>query len=431
MYDVVIAGGGVVGVTMALALAHDELSVAVIEQRPALAQNATSGRVSALNCAARALLTRLGVWQRLPLAHIGIFRRMAVWDARSGANIAFDANDIGLSALGYVVDNNVLLAALEEQLAQHRVHTYRGTGVHRQTSFDDRIEVDMDDHKRLTAALLIGADGARSRVRSWAAIATRSRDYAQSAVVAKLHFDGDHLDTAWQHFLPNGPIALLPLADEKACSLVWSTTAKHADCLLKLSEADFCAAVTQASEQRVGTAVMATSRDSFPLHQMLAERYLDERVVLIGDAAHVIHPLAGQGLNQGLLDVAALAQVIQGAAKRQRNIATNDTLRRYERWRQGQNVAVAQLMSAFNTIFCSASPVLHQVRRLGFGLVHNNPLLRRFCASLASGQIGDIPPLSRLAGVTDVWHDGIGVTGTSKNRVMRGFSRCPSEKSYG
>ncbi len=410
-HDAVIAGGGVVGAAMALALAHYGFSVALIDRRRdplRLPDAATSGRVSALSCASRALLERLGVWHRLPLARIGVFRRMEVWDTRSAAHVHFDADDIGLSALGYVIETDVLSAALDAQLEQRPVSLYRGAALHRLGACDDDdgIVIETDDQRSLKAALLIGADGARSRVRGLAAIATRRVDYAQTAVVADLHFSGDHLDTAWQHFLANGPLALLPLCANR-CSLVWSTTPKHAEQLSALPEADFCAAVTQASERCLGAITAAANRATFPLYRLLAERYLGERVALIGDAAHVIHPLAGQGLNQGLLDAAALAQVLQHAAARQRCIAANDTLRRYERWRQGQNAAVAQLMSAFNTTFRSSSPILRNARRLGFGLVRHNPLLRRLFASLASGQFGDIPLLSRSAGVIDAWHDGI------------------------
>ena len=409
-YDVLIAGGGIVGSTMAATLGHLGLSVALIERQPEAAipplVGTVSVRVSTLSCATRALLMRIGAWQLLPLDRIGVFRHMEVWDSRANASVCFDADDTGLSALGYVVENPVLQYALETLCKRlPGVVVYRGEQVQEWTT-DVAATVVHTGNNRLSGELLIGADGADSEIRALAKIAVSRTDYAQTAVVAHLCTSDSHQHTAWQRFLPAGPIALLPLADG-SCSLVWSTTADHAKALSAMSEPEFADAVTAASQQRLGTVESVESREAFPLAGLQAERYLSDRVALIGDAAHVVHPLAGQGLNLGLLDVAALAQVIKHARDKCRAIGAPDTLRRYERWRRGQNVAFGQLLTAFNAGFRARSSLLRYVRGLGLNLTGRTRSLRRLFAASATGQIGDIPELARLEGVIDVWDDGL------------------------
>ena len=252
----------------------------------------------------------------------------------------------------------------------------------------------LSEHERIEARLAVGADGSRSDLRELAGIDSMVGDYRQRAVVATLGCDRGHADTAWQRFLPSGPIALLPLTGERV-SIVWSTEPDHAERLLGLSPQRFETEVGAAVEYRLGRLTLDSERASFPLMHLRARRYVADRVALLGDAAHTIHPLAGQGVNLGLLDAAALAEVVFGLRDADRDFGRGSNLRRYERWRKGHNHMMHHAMNGFHRLFGSELSWLRAARNLGFRATDRAPALKRFFMQTAAGSLGAMPRVAR------------------------------------
>jgi 2-octaprenylphenol hydroxylase len=362
-YDVAVVGGGVVGATLGCALAQGGLRVALVEPRAPAAPpvGAFDLRVSALGLASERILRAVGAWDLLPPARLGVFREMVVWDAGSRGEIRFDAAEAGVPALGHIVENRALLAALDACSEGLRgLEWIRPARLEALEVEVDRVRLRLD-RRRLEARLVVGADGTHSRVRELAGIAVSGGDYRQQAVVATVALGAGHADTAWQRFLPTGPLAFLPLPGNLA-SIVWSTTPERAMALLELEPDAFAVAVEEAAESRLGSVELLGERAAFPLRHLHASTYLAERVALVGDAAHTIHPLAGQGANLGLLDAAALAQVIWRQHARGRDLGRGSNLRSYERWRRGQNEAMRRLIGAFNRVFTSRLAAVRALR---------------------------------------------------------------------
>ncbi len=392
-HDVAIVGGGLVGATLAVALAAQGLRIALVEARAATPAplDDIDLRVSALSLASQRMLTRLGVWPLLRDERIGVFREMHVWETAGHGEIHFDAAEIGEPALGHVVENGNLQQALEQRLGQFdSVRWYRPARLESLQWEDDNVTLRLDDG-RIQAPLLVGADGSRSRVRELSGIAAHKIEYGQQALVAAVEVPAGHRETAWQRFLPSGPLAFLPLAGQ-TCSIVWTTTPEHADRLRAMSVGEFGAALETAFEGRLGHVLPHGPRAAFPLFSLHAERYVARRVVLVGDAAHTIHPLAGQGVNLGLLDAAALADVLGAAAG---DPGRRVLLRRYERWRRGHNALVRMTMTGFKELFGSRLPGVRPLRNLGLGAAARVAPLRRLFMLQASGAGGDLPPLAR------------------------------------
>ena len=396
-HDVAVVGGGLVGATLACALGQAGLRVAVIEASDVPApppDEAFDLRVSAINDASRRILAALDVWRRLAGERIAAFREMHVWDATGGGSIHFDAAELGAASLGHIVENGRLQRALEARMAElDAIKVYRPARLSA-LELDGRRAVLRVDGTRIHARLAVGADGTHSRVRDVAGIGGPVSDYGQRAVVATVSIGLPHRDTAWQRFMPSGPLAFLPLPGRR-CSIVWSTTPEHAAALTQMSPAAFGRAITEAFEARLGEVSPIGARASFALLSMHATRYVSERVALVGDAAHTVHPLAGQGVNLGFQDAAALAEIVAGVCARGRDPGRLANLRRYERWRKGHNLRMQRLLSGFQWLFGSGAEPVRLARNLGLGIADSLPALKRRFMRVASGVDADAPRLVR------------------------------------
>lgn len=400
-FDVVIVGAGMVGSCLAALIARDE---SLAHWRIALVDPATPRRpndqdldlrVSALSRASERILTAAQAWDGIA-PHASAYDRMVVWDAASTHDrpdaLRFSAAGTAEPNLGYIVENLRVQWALHESPALRGV-TRIQSGL-RDIEIDDELaRVALEDGRRLSCQLVVGADGGQSVARRLAGIGRAGWEYGQTAVVAHLRTTIPHRATAWQRFLPSGPLAFLPLADGRV-SLVWSTTPEEARSLLECAEAEFNERVTAASDRVLGDATLTSGRAGFPLAFWHAREYVRPRLALVGDAAHTIHPLAGQGVNLGFLDCAGLVQVLAGAVARGEAPHGLRTLRRYERWRRSENALVLALCDTLNRLFAERSVAVGAVRRLGMSLVTRQPLLRRTLIERALGLGGDVPSLA-------------------------------------
>ena len=400
--DLLVVGGGMVGAALAAACSAQGLTIAVVEAREPSRYwpvGEIDLRVSALSRASQRLLERLGqgptVWERIQELGVSPYREMRVWDAVGGAGIHFDSADLGEPDLGHIVENRVTQLALWERLeAAPDVRLLCPARGLRLNLTPDRALLHLTDGRRVAARLLVGADGRDSWVRAQAGIKSSGWDYDQQAIVANVRTTEPHEETAWQRFLPTGPLALLPLADGR-CSIVWSVTEARARQLMALDDAAFLVALDTACERRLGPVTAIGRRESFPLRLQHADQYVRPHLALIGDAAHAIHPLAGQGVNLGFLDAAQLAENITEALAKGRDIGGLWTLRRYERARRGENMRMLGAMEGFKRLFGNSNTLLVAARNLGLAVTDRSPALKRAFIEQALGQGEDLP---RLAG---------------------------------
>ncbi|OZB61266.1 MAG: 2-octaprenyl-3-methyl-6-methoxy-1,4-benzoquinol hydroxylase [Lysobacterales bacterium 14-68-21] len=386
--DVVVVGGGMVGAATALALGRAGFATALVETRepaPWQREHEVDLRVVGLAASSIRLLDELGVWPSIRDARACAYERMHVWDAASGAAIDFDAGREGLAALGYIVENALVQSALWQALDGAGVQRVCPAEVAGFDAREDRVDVALADGRTLAARLLVAADGAGSPLRTMAGIDTRGRDYAQRGVVAHVATERPHEHTAWQRFLPGGPLALLPLADGRS-SIVWSLPEEEAARMLALDDAAFRDALGVAIDFRLGRITGCSARAAFPLRLQLAERYDAPRFVLLGDAAHAVHPLAGQGVNLGLRDVIELRDTLLDARSAGRDIAAPHVLRRYARRRRSADTLDALGFDALGRIYAWQAPPLVAARALGVRLIDRFAPLKQRLADHAAGR---------------------------------------------
>jgi 2-octaprenyl-6-methoxyphenol hydroxylase len=407
--DVLIGGAGFAGLALAIALRQalgPAFTVTVAD--PALGRATSDARASAIVAAARRLFETIGVWDDVAGEAQPILD-MQVTDSRLGDAVrpvflTFDgdveqrsqvhAGCVDLparEAFAHMVENEPLLAALIER-AKHEGVALIPQGVAGQTSAQSHIHVGLADGSMIAARLLVAADGARSGIRQRAGIATHGWDYGQSGIVTTVAHERDHNGRAEEHFLPAGPFAILPLKGRRS-SIVWTETTAEAERIVALPDAEFHAELERRFGLHLGEIEATGPRRAFPLGLAVARTFVAERIALVGDAAHVIHPIAGQGLNMGLKDVAALAEVIVDAARLGIDPAT--VLERYQRWRRFDTMAMGVATDGLNRLFSNHSDVLRAVRDLGLGVVDRLPMLKRLFIREAAGLVGEVPKLLR------------------------------------
>ena len=329
-------------------------------------------RVSALTPRSVALLDSLAAWPAIAGYRQCAYRHMTVWDAQGTGQIEFDREEVGVPALGHIVENRAIVAALLQRVGQCGDIAIRdGAALAGCQRRDNTMHLELDNGEQLSAQLLVGADGALSRVRELMGFEMREWDYGHRAIVATVRTRDGHEDTAWQRFLPTGPLALLPLPGEGGhlCSIVWSISEDMADELLALDDAAFAARLTRASEARLGDVLECSPRAAFPLRQRHAVDYVQPGVALVADAAHTIHPLAGQGINLGLSDVAVLAREIIDGHRGGVSPGQLQLLRRYQRQRKGENLLMMSAMDGFKRLFEQDSLPLRWLRNTGMRAV--------------------------------------------------------------
>lgn len=395
-FDVVIQGAGMVGLVLAGALAPLGLRLALLDARPIQRWRAGDRelRVSAVTVVTERILRRLDVWHELARARISPFRAIQVWDAVGHGSVLFDSAQLGEPHLGHIIENGLIQTVLYDRLQDRdNLTTIIPAAVAAVQADADRTVVCLNDGRRLETRLLVGADGAGSSVRRLCGIGLDRRDYGQSGLVTTVRTERHHGEVARQRFLPSGPLAFLPLADGR-CSIVWSQPIAQAERRLQLDEQTFVAELTEASGGLLGRVEEADARAAFPLRRQRARSYVAPRVALVGDAAHVIHPLAGQGANLGMLDAAVLAEEIERAHRAERDIGGIAALRRYERRRKGDNLLMQSAMDGFHYLFGNDLPWLALPRSLGLTAVDRAPPLKAYFMRRAMGLGADLPSLA-------------------------------------
>jgi 2-octaprenylphenol hydroxylase len=398
-YQIIIAGAGMVGAALALALGREGFSVALLDHKkpPEYQVGQSYGlRVSALSLASQNILINLGAWDFIASTRISPYREMFVWDAQGDERgIHFDCAQMQYDYLGHIVENDLIQSALLKGLQSlPNVDCYFPAGIANLETGADHITLELDDGSYINGQLLVGADGAGSRVRTLAGLTTRQHSYQQQGVVAVVKPGHPHRATALQRFLPDGPLAFLPLADN-LCSIVWSAPEQYARELLAMPDDVFRRTLAEAIEYRLGEILHCGERAAFPLHYQRAERYTAPRIVLVGDAAHVVHPLAGQGVNLGFLDVARLTEVLSEARIHDSDPGLLKPLRRYERSRKTENELMGYALDGIEKLFVSRVEPLVAARNFGLRLVDRTPLLKNFFIRRAAGLTDDAPPLAR------------------------------------
>jgi len=401
--DVLIVGGGPAGACAGALLAHGDaatrLRVAVLEpRRPSAVQSQAplDSRVVAISRASERILAAAGAWDRLSSPRVCAYERMCVWHEgsapRSAGALVFDAAEAGEPNLGYIVESRLLQWALLDALLEEggRVTSAELVAV---DIGADCVRVKTSGGT-LSARLVIGADGAQSAVRAAVGLTAESSDYRETAIVANVATEKPHEKTAWQRFMHDGTLALLPLADG-ASSIVWSADDAVATELLSATPAEFAARLDRASDLVLGPTRLVSDRVSFPLRRLAAHRYVASRCVLIGDAAHVVHPLAGQGVNLGLIDAAALAQTLLEAVHEKEDVGAERVLRKYERWRKSEVAFMATAIDAFDRFLSHGSGPVSRLARRGLGWVNASQELKRFFIGRALGLTGELPQAAR------------------------------------
>ena len=384
-FDIVIVGGGAVGSAVASLLgqinktvqgAKQQLKIALIEtsEPPQFNPSQVDPRVAALTEKTRLIFEQIGIWNQVVAKRACAYKAMNVWDAEGTGRITFDCQQVQQPNLGHIVENSALVSTLIDHLKQQsNIELYCPANIVDFQLQQDAITLTLDNHSVLSAQLLIAADGANSAVREHFQFATKQWDYGQHAIVTTITTENPNQLTAWQRFMPTGPLAFLPLnniGDDHCCSIVWSQDTTEAKRLMALEDDQFCQQLSRASEHCLGEVLKIEKRHLIPLRQSHATDYVMPRVALIGDAAHSIHPLAGQGANLGFSDAQVLAEEIAEAFARDLDLGDESVLKPYQRRRKPENLATMAAMEGFKRLFGSQNSTLRLLRNYGLSAIN-------------------------------------------------------------
>ena len=397
-YEVIISGGGLNGITLALALNHAGISVAIIDKLPheTISLGNFTGRSYALSSASKKMLSVLNLWQSLthtaqPMLEIKVTDG-SVGIGPSPFMMHFGQNDFSDGPMGFVVEDRHLRQSLIESLIQSDIKYFSETTILKQTLNNSAVTVDLDNGKTLTAAVLVGADGRNSKTARAAKINRTGWNYEQSSLVCAIKHEKPHNGIAYQHFLPTGPLAILPLTGN--CSgIVWTEKIRTAKIIHALNKNAYLDALRPRVGEFLGSISLVGTREIYSLSLSMVHHMIDARLALVGDAAHVIHPIAGQGLNAGFKDIAALTEVLCEAKRRGQDLGAHSTLDQYQRWRRFDNAMLGVATNGFNNMFSNSNAIPRTIRNLGLAVVNSNNFLRRAFVSSAAGQFGDLPKL--------------------------------------
>ncbi|MEZ8803155.1 FAD-dependent 2-octaprenylphenol hydroxylase [Vibrio splendidus] len=396
--DIAIVGGGMVGLALAAALKDSDLRIAVIEGRAPSEglSELLDVRVSALSRSSEVILRNLGAWQGIEQRRAAPYQAMEVWEQDSFARIEFDSTRLAQPNLGHIVENRVIqLALLEQVKKQDNVSLYMPATCKTMAIGESEAWLTLDNGQALTAKLVVGADGANSWVRKQQDIPLTHWDYGHSAIVANIKTTEQHHRVARQIFTPQGPLAFLPMQPSHMSSIVWSTEPNRAEKLVSMSDANFNKQLTAEFDSKLGLCEVVGERFAFPLRMRYARDFAVERVALVGDAAHTIHPLAGQGVNLGLLDAASLAQELLTLWAAGEDIGTKRNLRGYERWRKAEAAKMIASMQGFKDLFEGDNPAKKLIRGIGMKLAGQLPGAKDEIMKRALGLSGNLPDLAK------------------------------------
>jgi 2-octaprenylphenol hydroxylase len=410
LFDILIAGGGPVGGTLAALLARATstdrvpLRIGVLEpRRPVLpeADAPVDLRVSAYSRASERVLQAAGAWDVIKSRRACAYERMRVWHESvaptSAEALVFDAAEVGEPNLGYIVETRLVQSALLNAAEEAGVRIITGELLSLSIG-EDQVHVETSAGS-LTTRLVVGADGAHSAVRAAVGIPAEMSGYQQTAIVAVIATEKSHENTAWQRFLRTGTLAFLPLSDGTS-SIVWSADDELARSLLAMSPEAFAQELTHALDHALGTTRLVSERASFPLRKLAAQHYVAHRCALIGDAAHVVHPLAGQGVNLGLLDAAALAELLLAGWREHEDPGALRVLRRYERWRKSETQTMSVAIDAFDRLLAHGAGPLARIAQRGLGWVNKSQEVKRIFIRRALGVAGELPAVARARPIT-------------------------------
>lgn len=387
--NIIIVGAGLVGSALACALAQQDkkLSILVLEASSNIQcfdKDAFDPRVVALSGCSTEFLESLGVWQTIVQQRVSAYQGMSVWDGEGNGSIAFHSNDIHADSLGHIVENSIVLTALRNKMEQdENIQFLAPAEVVSMSLMDDGPStMRLSSHQEVSGDFIVGADGARSILRSLADISTKEWDYGHSAIVTTVRTEASHQNTAWQRFSQQGPLAFLPLkggvgADGHYCSIVWSLQQESSDTMMALGDKAFCERLSKTFEYKLGAVEWADKRFCIPLRQRYARNYGRPGFALVGDAAHTIHPLAGQGVNLGLADAKTLGEEILRARERSVTLRHPSIVKRYQRSRKPHNLVTMAAMEGFKRLFGEPSLGALSFRNRGMDWVDGKVWLKR------------------------------------------------------
>jgi len=402
-FDVLIVGGGMVGLTLALALRQQsQLTIAIVDcNLPTDLTEQPENRVSAINMASQQIFANLKVWDLIQSQRLQSYQHMRIWDKHGYGKLSFNAKEVDQQDLGWIIENKVIRNSLwQKAQSDEGISFFTEQGLTNLAMGENEVFASFATGAPILAKLVIGADGAHSWVRDQMNMPIAFQDYDHHAIVGTVECEQGHDNTAWQVFLPEGPLAFLPLYNAKLSSIVWSTTPDEAQRLKTLSAGDFSKEITAASDGKLGNVKLVSELSSFPLTMRLAHDFIKDKVILVGDAAHTIHPLAGQGVNLGLLDAAACAQTLIEQTLKGESLTSEIALNNYSRWRKSEATEMIAAMAAIKKLFSEqpfnlpASPI-KLLRGIGMSILDNVAPAKKIMIKQALGFKDHLPELAK------------------------------------